>query len=169
MKKVLMVIAPVNFRDEEFLRPKEIFERDGAEVTVASKGVSEASGMLGARARVDVDVSQVNVTDYDALVFIGGTGASVYFNDQTVLNLAKAADHQGKIIGAICISSSILANAGILSGKKVTGWPSETSNLESKGAVYTGANVEVDGKIVTAKGPEAAAVYGEKIVELLSE
>ena len=167
MKKVLMVIAPNNFRDEEFLRPKEVFEKNGAQVTVASKGVSEASGMLGAKTKVDIDVAAVNVADYDALVFVGGTGAAVYFDDQTILSLTKVADEQNKIIGAICISPSILANAGILKGKRATAWPSEQGNLESKDAVYTGANVEVDGRIVTAKGPEAAIAYGEKITELL--
>jgi protease I len=167
MKKILMVIAPHNFRDEEFLRPKEVFEKNEAQVTIASKEVSEAPGMLGAKAKVDIDISQVKVADYDALVFIGGTGASVYFDDETVLSLVKAADEQGKVIGAICISPSILANAGILKDKRVTSWPSEQINLENQGAVYTGANVEVDGQIVTAKGPEAAVVYGEKIVELL--
>lgn len=162
-----MVIAPNNFRDEEFLRPKEIFKRKGAQVTVASKGVSEAFGMLGAKAKVDVDVVDVNVIDYDALVFVGGTGAAGYFNDETVLKLARAADEQGKIIGAICIAPSILANAGILQGKRATSWPSEQATLENQGAVYTSADVEVDGRIVTAKGPEAAVEYGEKILELL--
>lgn len=165
--KILMIIAPTDFRDEEFLRPKEIFEKNGAQVTVASKGVSETSGVLGAKTKVDIDLSQVNVDDYDAVVFIGGPGSSVYFDDQTVLSLAMAASKQNKIIGAICIAPSILANAGILSGKKATAWISEQGNLESKGAIYTGANVEVDGKIVTADGPGAAVSYAEKILELL--
>jgi len=166
-KKVLMVVAPVNFRDEEFLRPKEIFEKNGIQVTVASKGVIEASGLLGAKTKVDLDILKIDPTVYDALIFVGGPGASVYFNDQAVLSLVKRADEQGKVVGAICISPSILANAGILSGKRVTSWPTERGNLESKGAVYIGERVVVDGRIVTAKGPEEAIEYGEKIVELL--
>ena len=52
--KILMVIAPRNFRDEEFLQPKAVFEKNGFSVTVASKEVKEASGMLGAKAKVDL-------------------------------------------------------------------------------------------------------------------
>jgi len=166
--KILMVIAPRNFRDEEFLRPKEIFEKSGFLITVASKEVKEASGALGHRAKVDLDLSQVKPADYDALVFIGGSGASIYLEDKVVLRLAKTADEQGKVIGAICLAPSILANAGILSGKRATAFPSEAENLRNKGAEYTGEPIAVDGQIVTANGPAAAIEFGEKIRDLLT-
>lgn len=168
-KKVLMVIAPIDFRDEEFLKPKDVFEKSGFEVMVASKGVKEAKGVLGAKVEVEIDLSQVDIAQFEALVFVGGPGSSVYFNDQTALALAQAAVEQGKVVGAICIAPSILANAGVLKDRKATAWASEQGNLESQGAVYTGAKVEIDGRIVTAKGPEAAVEFGEKIVELLEE
>lgn len=166
-KKILMVVAPKDFRDEEFAEPKKVLEKNGAVVEVASRGVNEAVGMFGAKATVDKDISQVNVDDYDAIVFVGGSGASIYFNDQTVLSLAKAAFEKGKIISAICIAPSILANAGILLGKKATAFSSEQNNLQDKGAQYTGEEVTVDGKIVTADGPQAATEFGRKLVEAL--
>ncbi|MFH8119845.1 MAG: hypothetical protein QXS37_03515 [Candidatus Aenigmatarchaeota archaeon] len=39
-----------------------------------------------------------------------------------------------------------MANAGILEGKRATSWPSEASNLEAKGAKYTGELVTADEK-----------------------
>jgi protease I len=167
-KKVLMVIAPTNFRDEEFLRPKEILEKAKVNVTIASKGVKTAKGMLGSSVSVDIDLSQVNVKDYDAIVFVGGTGAEVYFNDSKALKIAKEAYDQGKVVAAICIAPSILANAGILEGKKATAFPSEASNLEANGAIYTGEAVTIDGRIITAKGPEAASQFGNAIAKTLS-
>lgn len=168
-KDVLMIIAPENFRDEELLNTKEVLENYGADITIASKGVDSATGMLGAIVTVDEDVSNVDVKDYDAVVFVGGSGASVYFSDDIVLNIAKDAYNQGKVIGAICIAPSILANAGLLEGKKVTSFSSEQENLESHGAIYTGADVEQDGKIVTGSGPHAASEFGQRISELLSQ
>lgn len=168
-KKILMIVAPTNFRDEEFEKPKVIFEQAQALVTVASKGVSEATGMLGAKAAVDKDISEVSAAEYDAVVFIGGSGASVYFNDPQAQALAKDAFSQGKVVGAICIAPSTLANAGILAGKRATCFFSESGNLRNKGATYTGEPVTVDGKIVTASGPEAAEAFGEKIIEILSQ
>lgn len=167
-KKILMVIAPENFRDEEFMEPRDVFESTGAEVTVASKGTDSASGKLGAVVTVDADLSEANAEDYDAVVFVGGSGSSVYFNDKTAHNLARSAYESKKVLGAICIAPSILANAGLLEGKKVTSFPSEKANLQKHGATYTGKSVEADGRIVTANGPGAATEFGQKIAEIIN-
>ena len=166
-KNILMVIAPENFRDEELLEPKEIFENLGALVIIASKGTDSAKGMYGAMVTVDKDILEVNVENYDAVVFVGGSGTTVYFEDETAKNIAREAYESGKIVGAICIAPSILANAGLLGGKRVTSFSSEKANLESHGAEYTGATVEQDGSIITGNGPEAATEFGQKIAEAL--
>ncbi len=168
-KNILMVIAPENFRDEELLEPKEIFENLGTLVTVASKGTDSARGMYGAMVTVDKDILEVNVEKYDAVVFVGGSGTTIYFEDQIAQNIAKEAYEKGKIVGAICIAPSILANAGLLEGKSVTSFSSEKANLESHGAEYTGATVEQDGNIITGNGPEAATEFGQKIEEALNQ
>lgn len=166
--RILMIVAPKDFRDEEFLEPKEIFDRAGAEVTISSKGVTEATGKLEARIKIDKDLSEVSFADYDAVVFVGGPGSATYFDDQTALNLAREAAEKNKIIGAICIAPSILANSGILKGKRATAFASEEKNLRAKGAIYTGESVTRDGNIVTANGPAAATRFGEKIIEALT-
>lgn len=166
--KILMVVAPKDFRDEEFFEPKQIFQKAGLQIAVASKGVKEAQGLLGGSIPVDIDITQVNLNDYDAVIFIGGPGSSIYFNDSIALELAKSAYQSQKIIGAICIAPSILANAGFLQGKKVTCFSSEAENLKAKGAQYTSEPVTVDGKIITASGPQAARQFGEAIVKVLT-
>jgi len=168
-KNVLMVVAPRDFRDEEYQKPRQVLESAGVRITVASKGVKVATGMLGASAQVDKDLSEIKAVDYNAIVFVGGVGASVYFNDQTALELARQAVGQGKVVGAICIAPSILANAGILQGKSATCFSSEAENLKSKGANYTDQAVTVDGNIVTANGPGVAQDFGQKILELLGD
>ena len=168
MANILMIVAPDNFRDEELFEPKKVFENAGADVVIASKGVKTARGKLGGAINVDKNIANVHVDDYDAIVFIGGPGASIFFDDGTALGLAKDAYEKGKITAAICIAPSILANAGILKGKKATAFSSEEDNLNAKGAVYTGRPVTADGKIITANGPGAAAEFGKKIMEALS-
>ena len=166
-KSVLMIIAHENFRDEEFEEPYKILTGANANVTVASSSISEARGMLGKTVKPDTTIDKINVNDFDAIIFVGGSGASQYFDDNTALNIAKEGYARGKIVSAICIAPSILANAGILDGKKVTSFPSEQSNLESHGAIYTGNGVEVDGRIITANGPVSAKRFGEEIKKAL--
>ena len=168
-KKVLMVIAPKNFRDEEFFKSRVALQSEGARVVIASKTTEEVTGMLGGKTKPDINLSEVNVQDYDAVVFIGGTGSSVYFNDQQALNLAKEAVGQNKIVGAICVAPSILANAGVLKGKKATSFSSERGNLEAKGASFVDQPVVADGKIVTATGPQSAEEFGQKVAEVLGK
>jgi protease I len=167
--EILMIIAPKDFRDEELKQPKEAFENAGYKVTIASKGVRQASGMLGGVVSVDVDIKEVDINKYLAVVFVGGSGASVYFGDPDVLRIAKEAVSSDKVVGAICIAPSILANAGVLEGKRVTSFPSEEENIKSYGGIYTGEKVSADGNIITAKGPEAASEFGSKMVELLNQ
>lgn len=166
-KRVLMIIAPKGFRDEELFHTKEELETRGNEVKIASLSRKEAIGMLGGRAAPDLTLDEVNVDEFDAVVFVGGVGSSIYFNNERAHEIAKKAYEQGKIVAAICIAPSTLANAGLLRGKRATSWSSEAGNLKNKGAIYTGKPVEKDGNIITAEGPHAAREFGRKIADSL--
>jgi len=67
-KKVVMIVASDQFRDEELLEPMDVLENAGVEVVVASKDTDMATGMLGAIVSVNLDYSEIIVDDYDALV-----------------------------------------------------------------------------------------------------
>lgn len=168
--RILMVIAPRNFRDEELLIPKQLFESKGWTVRIASKNMKpgeQATGMLGEKVKVDLDIAQAQAKDYDAVIFVGGTGAATYFNDPSAHMLAWQAYDSGRVTAAICIAPSILANARVLQGKRATGWPSERENIAGKSADYTGADVEIANRVVTAKGPASARKFAEAIAKLL--
>lgn len=167
MGKVLMIIAPRNFRDEELFHTKEELEAAGNSVMISSTTIDTATGMLGRTVKPDITINDVNIDDYDAVVFVGGTGSSIYFNNPKTHEIARAANEKEKIIGAICIAPSILANAGLLNGKKATSYSSEESNLRSNGANYTGNPVEKDGNIITADGPSSAREFGRTIAKSL--
>jgi protease I len=167
-KRVLMVIAPENFRDEELLHTKEELERTGVKTTVTSSKAGEARGKLGARVNVNLKLDQVKADDYDAVVFVGGPGSEVYFNDRRALSIVGEAFKKGKKVCAICIAPVILANAGVLKGKRATVWDGEyIEKIESKGATYTGKPVEVDGNVITANGPAAAREFGRTIAKAI--
>lgn len=173
-KKVAMIIAFRDFRDAEFFVPKEILEGAGAEVVAVSTRKGLAIGADGGEVRVDVSLAEINPENFDAILFIGGPGALDHLDNQRSYDIAKETIEKGKILAAICISPLILANAGVLKGKKATVWSSPLDRnpiriLKNGGAIYQNALVVVDGKIVTANGPEAAEEFGKKLVHLLTE
>ncbi len=168
-KKVLIVIAANNFRDEEYAEPRKALEAAGARVTVACSTLNTAKGKLGFEVRPDILLSKANAADFDGIVFVGGGGSQEYFESPVAHNLAQTFFKQGKLTSAICIAPAILANAGLLERKKATSFPSSREILQAKGAVFTGTGVERDGIIVTGSGPEAAAEFGRKLLEVLGK
>lgn len=167
MKKILIVIAPVNYQDKEYSDTRKTLESAGVSVSVASLKRGEAKGALRGRVNVDFSVDEVSAGDYDGIVFIGGQGMVDLVGNQKFINLAKEFYNVGKITAAICIAPLILANAGILKGKKATVWSGASDELKKGGVVYTGKSVELDGKIITGNGPDAAEEFGKAIVEAL--
>ncbi len=173
-KKVAMIIAFRNFRDVEFFVPKEILEEAGAEVVAVSTKKGLAIGADGGEVEINVLINEIKPENFDAIVFVGGPGALDYLDNQTSYNLAKKTTEKNKILAAICISPLILANAGVLKGKRATVWSSPLDKnpiriLKNGGAIYQDALVVVDGKIVTASGPQAAKDFGKVLVSLLTK
>jgi protease I len=172
-KKALLIIAPNDFEDIEFLHTKEELEKAKIQIDVASTKKETATGMQGTRVEVDIALDQVNVQDYDAIVFIGGLGACPYYTDDKALSLATEAFHYGKIVCAVCVAPLILSKAGVLKGKHATVYDRKikelTQMLTEEGAVYLEKQVVVDGNIITANGPDAAREFGRTIARELSK
>jgi protease I len=167
MAKILSIIAPNSYQDFEYNDSKQALESKDHIVITAST-VNEAHGKYGGIKKVDILLSQVRPEDYDAILFVGGPGSHIYFDDPLAHKLATKFVNSKKITAAICAAPSILANADLLSGIEATCFPDQVANIKSKGAIYTGKSVQKDGLIITADGPESATEFGEKIAEALA-
>lgn len=161
-----MVIAQSAFRDEEYAHPREVFERYGAHVTTASVGTGPCKGRFGLEVHADIALEDADPDMYDAVVFVGGGGSEVFFDDEIAHDVARGAFESGRTVAAICIAPSILAHAGLLDGKRATAFPSRQDDLIQHGALWTGDPVTVDGTIVTGNGPESAYDFGEAVAEV---
>jgi protease I len=169
-RRILYVIAPERFRDEELAVPRSALEAAGHTVRVASTRGGEATGMLGARVVPDLTIAQVLAVDVDALVIAGGSGAPAHLWDaETLTALIRQLATSGKPLAAICLAPPVLARAGALSGVRATTYPTDRAIAELKrgGATYVKEPVVRDGTIITASGPEAAQAFGAALVQLL--
>lgn len=167
MKRAVMIIAPENFRDEELFEPKEILEKCGVEVKVASASLDVAVGKLGAGVKPDMLIKDIRARDFDAVIFVGGIGSKIYFDDQRAHSLVKEALKANRVVAAICIAPLILARSGVLKDKRATVFSSEEKEIKGLGAKYSGRPVEKDGNIITAAGPFAATEFGKEIAKAL--
>lgn len=166
MKKALLIVAPKNYQDFEYAATRAALEEWGVAVSVASVARGKVFGKLGGEAEAQIALSEVKAEDYDAIVFIGGGGAVAYQKDQNALRIAREAKEKSKILAAICIAPTILAEAGALKNMKATVWNGDGEQekfLQDRGAKFTQEDVVSDGLLITANGPEAASAFGEAI------
>lgn len=164
-----MVIAPEKFKDPEYYTPRDIFEHAEFTVHTASTVHEAVSSDAGEIQKTDLLLDAVHAENYDAVVFVGGAGAAVYFDLPQAHRIAQEFYKTGKIVSAICAGPSILAHASLLKGKKATCYPSREEDLAAHGAILEDAPVVVDGTIITAHGPNAAAAFGEAVVAALTK
>jgi protease I len=167
MSKILMILPPERFRDEELFVTKEELEKKGHLVVISSTKEGIINGSRGGKAQSEIAIAEINTGEYDAVVFIGGGGSKLLFNNQDAIRIAQEMNNQQKIVSAICFAPVILANAGILKGRKATVCGTEAKVIESKGAQYMGPGVTVDGNIITGNAPKASKLFGQKINDLL--
>jgi len=162
-RKALVIIAQQGFQDVELDGTRQGLKDAGFDVVLASEAAGECVGKFGGSEQATIALKDVRVEDYDRVAFIGGPGAHKLASNLDAQRIAVETEMAKKPLGAICIAPTILAEAGVLNGKKATvhnkdGEPEKL--LKARGATYTGEDVTVDGLIVTGNGPEAAKAFG---------
>lgn len=167
--KILMVVPQKDYQEMEFNEPKAYFESNGFNVLTASKGTLSAMGSSGEKVSIDMDLTHINLSDFKAVVFVGGEGIDELklYEDPDYLNLAKSIVQKDILVGAICLAPKILANAGLLKGVDATS--SDSEYIKSKGANFLDQPVVRSDKIITGNGPYAAKEFAQKIVAAITE
>ncbi|MCK5490995.1 MAG: DJ-1/PfpI family protein [Candidatus Pacebacteria bacterium] len=171
-KNILMIIASKNFRDEEYFIPFQFFQKEGAKIITASSIEGDIMGVHGGEAVSNLTLQKIEMENFDAVVFVGGGGASEFFENGDAHRIISDTIKLYKVLAAICIAPVILAKAGVLDGKNATVWSSALDKngkkeLEKAGCSVLDKNVVVDGNIITANGPAVAEEFAKEITEAI--
>lgn len=168
--KILLIIAHKGYQPIEYNEPKKILENAGFTIITASNKAGTATDSEGGTTPVNLTLSHVKVADYDGIFFIGGPGALENLDNKDSYRIIKEAIQKYLPLGAICISTRILAKANALTRKRATGWNGdhELEKLyEMYDVVYLPEPVVVTENIITATGPSAAKLFGQEIISLV--
>jgi protease I len=170
-KKVAIIIAQDQFRDEEYAQPHASLNLAKADITVVSREVGKCYGTRGSVVHARMSLADAAQQEWDAVVFVGGAGAGDYMDDPLAHHLALHANEQGKLVAAICKAPTILAHAGLIRGAEATSFPDYHDDLRAHGVKVSTAPVvetEVNGApVITANGPQSAFAFGQAIVNSL--
>ncbi|MHC4944027.1 MAG: DJ-1/PfpI family protein [Planctomycetota bacterium] len=167
--RVLLVIAPKKFRDEELKIPRKRLEKSGYSVEVASTNKTSCIGVMGMAVKPDLRLEEVDTKKYKGVVFVGGPGIQSLYDNADVLRIAREMDENEKVVSAICMAPVILGEAGLLKGKSVTVFKGKEEDCQRLGARITGENVTRDGRIVTGNGPHASREFVDTVIQTLEE
>jgi protease I len=172
-KKVVLIVAHKGYHPVEYSITKKILEQAGFKIITASNVIGTATAKDNSTTRATEEIKDVDVTDCDAIVFIGGPGAMDNLDNQesyTLINEAVASD---KLVCAICVAPRILANAGVLNLVSATGWDGDgqLENIFYENDIYYEKEVPVvvDQRFITATGPEAVQDFADAIVSELGK
>lgn len=166
-KKVLIVVPPSGFNDEQYEICRRSWEGKGYKISVASLERGVARGKAGTPALVDITLKDVKYYDYDAIVFLGGEGSRILFDDENARKLAKDAKY--KVLAASDTATILLALAGAIEDKKVTGPPESAGWLIKGKGKYTGQPIQVDEKLITIQDPSLSEQMALEVIAALEK
>ena len=166
-KKIYLFLAD-GFEEIEALGVVDVLKR--AELQVVTVGVNGKKSQMGAhniKVESDIAFEDADFSDGDAFILPGGMPGSLNLaNHQQLRKLLQQKALQGAVICAICAAPMALSQAGLLKNKTFTMYPGMTSYL-ADGDLPSQNGVEVDGSIITGKGPglffDFACAIAEKL------
>ncbi len=159
MKTAYVFLAP-GFEESEAIGTIDVLRRAGIRtILVAVNDTLQVTGAHDIVITAEKDIEHIDITDADALVLPGGMpGAENLKNNEKLGVMLRKVHAGGGVVAAICAAPMVLGHYGLLQGRRATCYPGFESHLT--GATHTDAAVEVDGNVITGKGPAFAYTFG---------
>jgi protease I len=159
----------------EYTAPRSFLEQQGAQVTLVSPKASgeEIQGFnhmdLGDKFKVEMNVRDARPDDFDALVLPGGVANPDQLRLSTeAISFIREFGMGNKPIAAICHGPWTLIDAELVTGKRVTSWPTLQIDLQNAGAEWRDEQVVVDGKLVTSRKPDDIPAFNQALLHELT-
>jgi len=166
MPKVLIPLAD-GFEEIEALAVVDVLRRASIDVVLAGLRTGQVVSVRKVNVIPDDSIDNLKADDFDMIILPGGQPGTTNLNsDKRIKRLLKEFSAANKLIGAICAATTILAENGLIKGKRVTAYPTYSDKLD--GAHYENKAVVSDGNIITSQGPGTAVDFALAIVARLS-
>jgi protease I len=167
--KRIAILAEQDFEDVELMEPLKAMKEAGAQIFIVGSGSQTSyQGKRGkATIKVDIDADKVRADDFDAVIIPGGYAPDKMRLHQPMIDLVRKAHDLGKVIAAVCHGPQLLISAGIVSGRRLTSWPSVAIDLKNAGAIWVDEPLVKDGNIITSRRPSDLPVFNRAIIQAL--
>lgn len=172
--KRIAVLATDGFEQVELIEPVKALKDAGATVEVVAPKGGQIQGFKhhdkGDAVPVDRTLDDTKAEAYDGLVLPGGViNPDALRLEPKAIDFVRGFVNGGKPIAAICHGPWTLINAGGVSGRTMTSWPSLKTDLLNAGARWVDEVVVVDDGIVTSRKPDDLPAFCAKMIEEFAE
>ena len=163
---VYILLAP-GFEEAEALVPADLLRRAGLETKLIGLTAAPVPGGQGIQVVPDGSLDQVDLDRADMIVLPGGSlGVKNLGAEPGVEALVRQAAQRGIWVAAICAAPTLLAQWGLLHGKRAVCYPGLEPRLED--ALPQDFSVVEAGNIITGRAAGSAFDFGLKLVSVLS-
>lgn len=161
---MIYVFLANGFEEIEALSVVDILRRAELNVTTVGVGGTKVNGAHGITVVADIEDKSVTTDNMQGVVLPGGMPGTLNLEKSPIVKAAiNYCRDNNKRIMAICAAPSIIGHMGLLNGKKAVCYPGFENELA--GASLGNLAVEVDGNIITSKGPGTAIEFALEIVK----
>ena len=173
-QKRVAILTENGFEEVELTSPKKAMEDAGIKVDIVSAGQGKVKAWnhdhWSIELPVDVNLSDANPFDYDALMIPGGVlNPDKMRMNPDYVSFAKDFMQSGKPVAAICHGPQLLIETGLLEGRQMTSYPSVKTDIKNAGANWIDKEVVVDNGLVTSRSPKDLDAFNKKLLEEIRE
>jgi protease I len=166
MKKVAVLVED-HYQVLEVWYPYLRLREEGIHTVLVGTGKGEYKSKEGYPAKEELSIKKARIDDFDAVVIPGGYCPDILRRYDEVNKFVRDMYKKGKIVAAICHAGWVLVSAGILKGKKVTGFSAIKDDLVNAGAQFLDKEVVVDGNLITSRNPYDLPAFCREIIKRL--
>jgi len=166
IKKVAVLIED-HYQVLEVWYPYLRLREEGIHTVLVGTGKKEYKSKEGYPAAEELSIQKAKTEDFDAVVIPGGYAPDILRRYAEVNNFVREMFQKGKFVACICHGGWVLVSAGILKGKKVTGFSAIKDDLINAGAEFLDKEVVVDGNLITSRNPYDLPAFCSQIIKKL--
>lgn len=172
-KKVAFLLTD-GVEQVELTSPWNAVKEAGGEPTLVAPKSGKLQGYdgteKGSTFAVDITAADADAADFHALVIPGGVVNADHLRvDKDAQAFTRAFFEQHKPVASICHGPWLLIDAGVISGRNVTSYPTLRTDLTNAGAHWTDEQVVVDQGLVTSRNPHDLPAFNDKLLEEIEE